>query len=273
MDFALASDLHLDFGGIPLLPRTADAKVLVLAGDTIEVDFLKKTSGLQKEIIKYFQELNENFETVIYLMGNHEFYHNSFIHTERNLRTEFAKAGLTNFVVLEKSTIEIDDTIFFGATMWTTCDNENPTKMMAVESAMNDYNHINTGKGPWGDVSKLNTRDTAAVCKMTKKKIQEFVDLKTDKNKVLLTHMAPCFLSIPDSRKFHPANSAYYEDITEMLLDSDIKVACHGHVHKPVDYLVGETRIVSNPRGYHGAQTFGKNFEFKIINSKFSVSL
>jgi Icc-related predicted phosphoesterase len=103
---------------------------------------------------------------------------------------------------------------------------------------------------------------------MTKKKIKEFADLKTDKNKVLLTHMAPCFLSIPEHKRTNKINSAYYEDISEMLMDSDIKVACHGHVHDPVDYVIGNTRIVSNPRGYNGKQTAGKTFEFKIINSQ-----
>jgi hypothetical protein len=24
----------------------------------------------------------------------------------------------------------------------------------------------------------------------------------------------------------------------------------HGHLHRPADYLIGDTRIISNPRGY-----------------------
>jgi Icc-related predicted phosphoesterase len=267
MKFALGSDMHLDFGGFDILPRKVEGvDTLVLAGDTVEVELLKKDSGLRTKVVDYFKELNDNFKTVIYIMGNHEHYGNSFIHTEQNLRTQFAKAGLTNFVVLEKTTIEVEDVIFFGATMWTTCRNGNPLIMNAVQSGMNDYHYIHVGPGAWGDTIRLTTSDTAAVCVRTKKKIQEFADLKTDKKKVLITHMAPCELSIPQRFKNSVMTDAYYEDITDILFDSDIHVAVHGHVHDNLYYTVGETLVVANPRGYYGSEPSANCFEFQTVN-------
>lgn len=267
MKFALASDLHLDFGGIEKLPTKVDGvDTLVLAGDTIEVDVLKKSSGLQKRAIGYFQELNRNFSTVIYIVGNHEHYNNSFFYTVPNLRTQFAKAGLNNFVVLDNSTIEVEDAIFFGTTMWTTCRGRNPLIMNAVQSGMNDYHLIHTAKLAYEGTVNLTVAETVTQCEIAKKKIAEFGFMVTDKKKVLLTHMAPTFLSIPEKCKRSPLNDAYYEDISEILLDSNIMVACHGHIHENAYYTVGNTLVVANPRGYYGSEPEADNFEFQVVN-------
>jgi Icc-related predicted phosphoesterase len=140
--------------------------------------------------------------------------------------------------------------------------------MWDAQTLMNDYNAIHLGKASsaWGDKQKLMPEDTAAQCKRTKIKIQEFADLKTDKKKVLVTHMAPCALSIPEHYKNEKTNDSYFEDISEMLMDSDIKVAVHGHIHDPVCYTIGDIYIVSNPRGYHGHQPQTLCYDFEIVN-------
>ena len=46
-------------------------------------------------------------------------------------------------------------------------------------------------------------------------------------------------------------NGAYSSDLSEFILDHpQIKLWTHGHTHHPFDYVIGETRIVCNPRGY-----------------------
>jgi hypothetical protein len=48
-------------------------------------------------------------------------------------------------------------------------------------------------------------------------------------------------------------NGAYSSDCTDFIMDRpQIKLWTHGHTHHPFDYMVGETRIVCNPRGYEG---------------------
>ena len=152
MKFDLTSDLHLDFGGISTLCYCPNegSKVLVLAGDTLEARLLKEKSSLKDQVIKYFKFLNERYEKVIWILGNHSHYNNSFIHTKKNLTDRFRENNLTNFVILEKETIEVDDVIFFGATMWTTMNNENPIVVQYCESRMNDYSYIHTAKLAYG---------------------------------------------------------------------------------------------------------------------------
>ena len=46
-------------------------------------------------------------------------------------------------------------------------------------------------------------------------------------------------------------NGGYHSDLSEFILDHpQIKLWTHGHTHHPFDYVIGETRIVCNPRGY-----------------------
>ena len=46
-------------------------------------------------------------------------------------------------------------------------------------------------------------------------------------------------------------NGAYHSDLSDIMLDNpQIKLWTHGHTHHPFDYVIGETRIVCNPRGY-----------------------
>jgi len=267
MKFDLTSDLHLDFGGVSELYNSSNegSKVLVLAGDTLEARLLKEKSTLKDQVVEYFKFLNERYERVIWIIGNHCHYQNSFIHTKKNLTDRFRENNLTNFVVLEKETIEVDDTIFFGATMWTTMNNENPVVVQYCEGRMNDYSQIHVAKLAYGEKVYLSPRDTARQCILTKEKIKEFALLKTDKKKVLVTHMAPCLLSVPENFRHDPLHYAYFEELFDILIDSDIKLAVHGHLHSQVDYEIEDLRIVSNPRGYYGDDPTAFDHKFKQI--------
>ena len=56
-------------------------------------------------------------------------------------------------------------------------------------------------------------------------------------------------------------NGAYSSDLSEFILDNpEIKVAVHGHTHDRFNYLVGDTRILCNPRGYKYYEAIADNF-------------
>ena len=57
-------------------------------------------------------------------------------------------------------------------------------------------------------------------------------------------------------------NGAYSSDLSEFILDHpEIKVWTHGHTHDNFDYIVGECRIICNPRGYKGYEQQAENFD------------
>lgn len=261
--------MHLDFGGFRELAaaHVDGVKTLVMAGDVVEVVLLRNKSVLATNVLNYLSSLNERYDNVIWVMGNHEHYGNSFIHTKQNIVARCKENGWNNFHVLEKETLEIEDTIFFGATMWTTFRNGNPLSMNECQMYMQDYNYIHVGPGSYQDKIKLTTYDTAAECKRTLVKLKEFAELKTDKKKVVVTHMAPHSKSLDPTYANSLVNDAYYEDVSELILDSDIKLWCHGHCHVNNDYMIGDCRVLSNTRGYFGSEQSAYDYSFKLVEA------
>ena len=50
-------------------------------------------------------------------------------------------------------------------------------------------------------------------------------------------------------------NGGYASELSDYILDHpQIKVWCHGHIHYAFDYMIGDTRIVCNPYGYHNSR-------------------
>jgi hypothetical protein len=73
----------------------------------------------------------------------------------------------------------------------------------------------------------------------------------------------------PTYKDDHHMNGAYYSDLSELILDNpQIKTWVHGHMHNQSDYMIGDTRVVTNPRGYMGyetiANTFDPGFSFEV---------
>ena len=42
----------------------------------------------------------------------------------------------------------------------------------------------------------------------------------------------------------------YYNQLDDLIMDSNIDCWVHGHVHEQQYYKIGNTKIIANPRGY-----------------------
>jgi hypothetical protein len=61
-------------------------------------------------------------------------------------------------------------------------------------------------------------------------------------------------------------NGCYHSSLEEFILDRpQIKLWTHGHTHYAFDYVIGDTRIVCNPRGYEGYEPDGGWDKTKFI--------
>jgi len=98
----LLSDLHCEFENYS--PEDIGADVVIIAGD-----LNTGTKGI-KWIHKHFRKT-----PVIYIAGNHEFYHNSTPKLIHDLKKETSG---TNIHFLENDKIVIDGVAFFGCTLW-----------------------------------------------------------------------------------------------------------------------------------------------------------
>lgn len=267
MKIKLVSDLHLEFSDINI-KNDEGCDVLILSGDIMiaeelhdhpAFDFNPYSHGAFAELGRKQQRVTRfrdflkrcsfQFPHTIYVAGNHEFYHGKWAKGIQYLRDECAK--FPNVHYLERDCVKIDDVTFIGGTLWTDMNKGDPLTLHAVRDMMNDFRIIkNDEKG----YTNLKPMDTAIRHRETLNYINSVVAEKSDEKFVVVGHHAPSKLSTHEQYKDeHLMNGAYSSDLSEFIMDRpQIKLWTHGHTHHPFDYVVGETRIVCNPRGYEG---------------------
>ena len=270
MKFDLVSDLHLDVGnGIPRLIDTwvIGAETLIMAGDIVEIAFLKKNKNAKQKLVReFFKFVSSSYKQVFWVFGNHEHYHGIMDFDFDNATAVLRKLNITNIQILKNDVVELDDVIIFGATLWTSMRDSNPIVIAACAAGMNDYVMINRYDA-WLEKKVVTPEDTVMLHKQTISHLKKFIDLKTDKSKIVVTHHAPCFLSVQPEYRENKLTDAYATELSEMIFDTDIVVWCHGHMHDAVDYELEQCRIVSNPRGYFGYESVAYKFRVKTITN------
>lgn len=256
------SDIHLEFGPLSL-PNNENADVLVLGGDIFVADYL--TRGINSpyfstncEFRAFIKNVCDDYENVLMVCGNHEHYHGNVDESHDIIAEVFSKHS--NFTLLENQSKTIDDVTFIGSTLWTDVNRECPITI-TLGDRMSDFSVIRRGENY--NYRKFNPRDYASIHRISIDYISEEV---RGKDKVYVaTHHAPSYASIdPEYRTDRYGNGFYASDLSEFILDRpQIKVWSHGHIHCNNDYMIGECRIISNPRGYVGHQLnpdFKENF-------------
>ena len=267
MKIKLVSDLHLEFSDINI-QNNEGCDVLILGGDiciaqdlhdhpapnnTAEQAAIAAGTGLGRRqqaaqrYMDFFKRCSFQFPHLIYIMGNHELYNGKFFAGIDYMREELAK--YPNIYMLEQDTKIIDDVTFVGATLWTDMNRGDPLTMHAIEGMMNDFRIIRNDKRSFATMS---ARDVADRHARTLGYFRSVLAEQHDRKFVVVGHHTPSFQSC------HPMygndtlmNGGYHSDLSEFILDHpQVKLWTHGHTHHPFDYVIGETRVVCNPRGY-----------------------
>ena len=271
------------------------AKDLETLNDTEEASALMPTRARFKaERFKEFMfRCSREFNLVLYVAGNHEHYNGEFKDTFGLLRMAFA--DLKNVVVLDKESIDIGDYTFFGGTLWTDMNKEDVATLTSIERMMNDFRCVTNGvtnrkvplylkdlhtdeyirdeKGSlipngfkYKEFEKLFTpQDAVNDHKEFLATLKTKLALNPDRKFVVVGHHAPSRKSThPRYKHETQMNGGYSSDLDQFIIDNpQIKLWTHGHTHEQFDYMVGETRIVCNPRGYINYEKSADCFELK----------
>jgi len=264
MRFGLMSDLHLEFGYLPL----PGGDTLVLAGDIAEIRTIVRDHKcwvddgcpinmpgkyVAWDFVRY--ELAK-YKNVLWVFGNHEFYNSEFNSARDELNNLLIAEELTHIRVLENSVVDIEGVKFIGCTLWTDMNKGDAITLASIKRMMNDYRCIkHHGGGVW---RKLDPIDTVKCHQTSVEYLKQELSLTTANDRVVLvTHHAPSTASIhPEYRRDIITNGAYASDLSELILDHPQILACvHGHIHYAQEYLIGSTRVISNPRGYDGYES------------------
>lgn len=252
MNIQIVSDLHLEFFDNTLdihnflnslvMPKNRD--VLVIAGD-LGLHAQRHTDlGL---IISSLVFLSKNYNRVIYIPGNHEFYWSNFNDTHVILRK--IESAVNNIVNKDRLHILIRDSFrhtssvnFLGCTLWF---NERPENFLYTHK-LSDFEYIRS------NISRFHLEGVRDLAFLKKN-----IDLGV--GQVVVTHHLPSRKSLEISS----TEEIYYvNDLAEKLCFGETapKLWIHGHSHKSVDYRLGKTKIVSNPYGYIG-RALNPNFD------------
>lgn len=267
MKLAIASDVHLEFGDLDLR-NTQGADILILAGDICTVKDFRTSDSSNKYSRRYhafFEQVSREFQNVIYVLGNHEHYGNDMAYTKRNISDRLAH--LTNIRVIEREQVEIEGITFVGTTLWTSLNNRDPHVMWRIAPMMSDFSRIKV------DVRQDIIHNhpptlTPDIWCDEHDRCRRFLEnsVKQDPT-VVITHFTPSYKS--RHTKYlddHIMNAAFHTEMFDFVHDNpQIKLWIHGHTHDGFDYMINQTRVVCNPRGYAGYEPQVDTWDLKYV--------
>lgn len=234
--FQYCSDLHLEFREneeyIRANPIQATANVLLLAGDILPFVNLDRFAW-------FFDALSEQFETVYWIPGNHEYYHSDI----RQRSGAFREAIRKNVFLLNNQVETINGIRLIFSTLWSQIS---PGKELEIAQNMNDFHVIRKGQ------NRFLPADFNLLHSASKQFLQDA--LQNNENKqpsVVITHHVPTFFQYPEEYKGSLLSEAFAVELHDFIAtyQPDYWVFGHHHGDTP-NFEIGSTQLVHNQLGY-----------------------
>ncbi len=229
------SDLHLEFEEFE--PPSVEADLVILAGDI----------GVGVRGVRWAKEAFGE-RPVVYVPGNHEYYRNAIPALTEKLRIE---AAGSNVHVLGNGVVEFGEISVLGSTLWTDLAlNGNSTiGAAAVADAMVDFKLIRLSP----QYRRLRPADTVVFHRRAVNWLRSELSSRGGES-IVVTHHAPSAKSLSPIYEGDPVNAAFASDLEPLVNEFKPSLWVHGHSHHSVDYCLGATRVLCNPRGYPDEQ-------------------
>lgn len=246
MKIHVLSDLHNEF--MPFDVPDVGADVVVLAGDI----------DLHTRGIDWALEAWDGQNTpLIYVIGNHEFYH-AELHGIREQIAERALEARIRFgvpiYVLDNSEVVLEDQTdgslvrFLGSTLWTDyklfgSGTEMAFAMREAKQSIMDHDCIQCAP-----MRVFQPSQAAALHRDSISWLAQQLNKPFDGKTVVVTHHLPSQRSVAERFQSSPLSAAFASNLDYLVEKADIWI--HGHTHDNFDYRLGKCRVVCNPRGY-----------------------
>jgi len=235
------SDLHLEVEDLYGPLGIPEADVCVIAGD------LTKPGA---EGVRWIATNILPLMPCVYVMGNHEFYGYDIDEVTAEALEEAKRHPGLHLLVDDLAII--GGVRFLGCTLWTDFRlmGQQPVAMEFARGLMNDYRTISKGARPGLSWNPLTPQHTLDMHERSRTFLRSALRIPFDGPTVVVTHHCPHEGSIHPKYKGDLLNAAFTSDLTDEIELGRPDLWIHGHTHCAFDYVVGETRIVCNPRGY-----------------------
>ena len=184
---------------------------------------------------------------VIYVAGNHEFYHGRLQDVRDSLLEQGKRSGVH---VLDQDEITIGNVRFLGTTLWTdfalygSSPEAVQQAMEDADVAMSDFRIV-----LYGDAGTFQARHSRELHLEQTRWLAQQLASPASGPTVVVTHHLPHRHSIHDRYDRDLLNPAFASDL-DRLVRPPVALWIHGHTHESMDYVVNGTRVVCNPRGY-----------------------
>ena len=226
MKLQIASDIHREFGHSPAVSDVG-ADVLVLAGDIGMAD---------DETVEWLRGLSGRYEAVLYVPGNHEFYGKDLKDADSFMNGMSAYGG---YEWMNNQAVQVGERRFVGSPLWANFCHE-PLSMFNAGRAINDFRRIRHGDGLMTTAAMLDLH-TEAVAFLTE-------TVKPDD--IVITHWPPTLMARNTGFPMDDIAKYFCADIPKVVASTRPDLWICGHTHYNVDFMFGETRILSNQGGY-----------------------
>lgn len=257
------SDIHAEFWppnknirilGTVVPPLTTDKEtVALIAGDL-------GLAHRQETWLKALSIFAKQFLAVVYVEGNHFFYHNDFFGRIHELKKKLSLPQ--NVYFLENESVVINGIIFIGATLWTDFQGKDFFKMQHARKNMNDFVVIKKPNG-----QRLLPEDTVDLFYESRNYIFDAIRNAGARKTVVVTHHGISPLSIHERFRGDSLNCAFMTDLSNEIIDHGPDLWVHGHTHNSFDYTLGKTRVIVNPYGYKDVEVnpqYDKNLVMEL---------
>jgi Icc-related predicted phosphoesterase len=252
MKLHILSDIHLERWKFQY--SQPDCDVVVLAGDI----------GPGFQGIEWINTTMTNDVPVVYVPGNHEYYGEPF--WEHQKRLEF-RAKECDVQLLNNRSFVHNGVRFIGSTLWTDYNlyGNQPTSMIQAEGIMSDFKAIDREDDEMFS-GQIKAYDLLSEHQYSLKYIISELEKPFDGKTVVVTHHAPSELSVAEHYRGTKHPPFYASRLENVMLDHAPALWIHGHIHDTSDYMIGETRVIANPRGsnVYPNKTFNPSFVIEI---------
>jgi Icc-related predicted phosphoesterase len=258
--FRVFSDLHVDANdGLAVPLNLSDCDAIIVAGDVCERMATRGIEWLASNLVPAGKP-------VIYVPGNHCFYHRRFPAELEAAKPAFEEAGVT--LLARGETTRVGDVVVCGATLWTDfrIGGDQRQAMLAAADrhrGMNDHRRIRWGDGSRPFLPADAIREHAAAVEAIAQAC------RSARTVLVVTHHAPSPRSLRGGQASTLLDAAYASDLEPLIEELQPAAWIHGHVHRSADYRIGRTRVVSNPLGYCTQVGRGKAARIELENPAF----
>jgi predicted MPP superfamily phosphohydrolase len=234
MKIIYLSDLHLDMhqdGGAGFISdlNLPEHDLVAIAGDFSEAQHWRWKQNIE--------ELCNKSTHVLYVLGNHEYYSSSMEETDckaHKLTQEINNLTVASkgIVLTNKELPFLNDLTILAGTLWF---QDSPDQVL-YKRFLNDFSLIERLE------PEIYNRN---------KRFDELLYGIKDEPSVVITHHMPSYKSADPKFMGSCINRFFVgAEFSNAIQNSSIRCWIHGHSHIAVDYMIGNTRITSNPVGY-----------------------